>query len=502
MHKKIIIIFFSVILFFLFSVFIVRTFFYKPKDQKTSSTVVIPQINKKGDTAVVDSSTYVEENTMVSLIPLNDDETLFGVVSMDFDGDGFDDQINAIKTSSSPYISLIIGLYNPKKSVYERMGFISTEINQVRTFSYTGIDLTGEHKISLVYQGYADNGDSLLQAFFIERKGLKFNLRKIADFRGDGTIFIQQTDRYDAYERSNAKGASFPIWVYTSDVSKPNSTDQLQIKYDWNDDEKSYVQVQQIRVAGSRLAAKELARIQDGTVATFAKFLNGLWYKIDNTGKVRHYLFFDYESNEIIFFDENIQEVYKWVHSTIRRNGIYISSINQEIQNLQRRVNVSLLNVDEIRIRLQDDVRMLISESNIWNGDYKKLSSVPNVEKKTNNSSNSTDFLKILEEGVFWKNSEGNKIKFEDGNFTLEIDDKVETGVYAKLTLDDKFFIQFRSQNKTSNFNGVFLVSFTASSNNSKKINKDSLILQAYKVQPDGYFSLEKRPVILTKLEE
>ena len=287
------------------SVVIAKKYIYKEDVASVSSSVVVPKTNVESQSSVQDVSLESDDSALVSLIPLHSNETLLSIVSMDFDGDGYDDQVNAVKTMDSPFISLIIGLYNPKTSAYERKAELSTEIKQTQTFSYTGMDLNGEHRTSLVYQGFAENGDSIIKAYFISNWNNNFSLRKIVDLRGDGTIFIQQVDRYDAYERSKANGASFPIWVYTSDTENENSTDQLQIQYEWSQEEYKYVKTKIIRVAGNRIAAKELAKIQDGTVGTFANFLEGLWYMTESDGTGIRYLFFNYGAKEIIFFKDD-----------------------------------------------------------------------------------------------------------------------------------------------------------------------------------------------------
>ena len=183
------------------SAFLAKKYIHFDDDKKISSSIVVPKSNAEKQTVAKDVGVEDEDTTLVSLVPLHDNEILISIVSQDFDGDGFDDQVNAIKTMDSPYISLVVGLYNQKISAYERKAVLATEIIQFQTFSYTGMDLTGEHKTALVYQGVAENGDSILKAFFITNYNDRFSIRTIADLRGDGTIFIQQVDRYDSYER-------------------------------------------------------------------------------------------------------------------------------------------------------------------------------------------------------------------------------------------------------------------------------------------------------------
>ena len=115
---------------------------------------------------------------LVSLVPLQNGENLIRILTMDFDGDGYDDQVNAIKKGASETISLLVGLYNPSKSMYERKTIIDTDITNARTFSYTGMDLTGEHRTVLVYQGFAKSGESELLAYMISNENNQFALKK------------------------------------------------------------------------------------------------------------------------------------------------------------------------------------------------------------------------------------------------------------------------------------------------------------------------------------
>ena len=470
-------------------VFFITKQFSKDDASYRSSGFSLSDGKSKSSVKSLDSVSSVEETALVSLIQLKTDETLIGVVSMDFNGDGLEDQVNAVKSSSSPYIQLIVGIYNKAVSEYERKAVIATPITQTTSFTYTGIDLVGEHKNVLVYQGFSENSEAVLQAFIITDRSVGgINVNQIADLRGDGTIFIQQADRYENYDRSNANGASYPIWVYTSDSTRPGSMDQLQICYDWDRESRQYVQIKTIRVAGSNITRKELAKIQDGTVETFAGFLEGLWYKSDSSSL--YYLYFDYLQKEIIFVRSDIEEVYNWIRSDLRRNGIYLSSVNQEIQNLQRRIDISLRSVDEINIRIQDDVRMLISENNVWNGVYKKFSQDRTYDM--NVSKKSESFIKILESVPSWRMADDTVVVFKNGSYTAEGDIISDSGFYTKVTLKEQDYIQFRSSGASPLFKGMYKITYTDSSNS-------SLLFKPYRVLPDSAYATDERSVTLLK---
>ena len=54
--------------------------------------------------------------------------------------------------------------------------------------------------------------------------------------------------------------------------------------------------------------------------------------------------------------------------------------------NLKRRFDISLVGVDEIKITLRDDIKLLIKESNLWDGNYKKFQSQSTISEDSNDS--------------------------------------------------------------------------------------------------------------------
>lgn len=480
------------------------------KDNSYSRAKVVKPLVEAEVAETENSEDGYADYEQTSFIELANDETLLNVVTMDIDGDGYDDQINIVKTSKSPFLALIVGLYNPESSSYVRATWIATSVSQSRTFACTSLDVIGNHKNSLVYQGITDEGHSVLCIFngSRNRKG-EFILSKIGDFESDGTVFIQQSERNEAYELNQTKADSFPVWVYASDSSEDGARlDQIQTMYDWNEDEGLYVQVKQIRVTGNRIAAKELARIQDGTVETFAKFLEGLWYKTENSGDDVRYIFFDPQAHEIIFYFQDSEEVYSWLDAKLRRNGMYFTSINQSIENLQRRFDISLVNVDEVRIRIQDDVRMIISESTLWDGNYKKVSS--RMAKKTVQGE-SEKAVKKLTEGPAWSSADGKYFVFSDGSYLMESEDLSDIGRFVLNSISGSVLLQFRSDTKVNFFSGYYAASFgkikKTEKNKRGKITEytvddtDTVILQAVNVSPDGFFQSETKPLTLKKTE-
>lgn len=455
--------------------------------------VVIPLVG------AVDEKTQTNEYSdglqQTSFIQLSNGETLVGTLEMDIDGDGADDQINMVKTASSPYIVLIVGLYEPKTGSYVRSNFIATQITQMKTFACTSMDVLGNHKNALVYQGITDSGTVVLKIFMGSRNQAgEFILSPIGDFEADGTIFIQQSPRSESYELSQTKGESFPVWVYTSEQKKINSEssqlDQIQTMYSWNEDEQAYVATKTLRVSGNRIAAKELARIQDGTVGTFGKFLDGLWYKTENTGSSIRYISFDFSNAEIIFEYEDSEEVYSWLKSTLRRNGIYFSAVNKSIENLQRRFDISLVSTDEIKIKLQDDVRMLINESTQWDGNYKKF--VSRDVKKESKTKQSECIEELVKQGT-WETNDSTILKFSEGTYTANGKTSYDSGRFTDNEIAGSTLLQFRSLHEVPFFKGSYIPAFQSEK------DKDTVLLYSAVISPEGFYQESVSPVVLKK---
>ena len=466
----------------------------------TRARVVVPIVDTSDEAADDTENDYKDDYSIESFITLENGETLISAVTLDSDGDGYDDQLNVIKTATSPYLQLVLALYNVNTMRYDRTFTLPTRISQVRSFACTALDVTGNHHSAIVYQGITDNGHAILQIYNGSRSERgTFSLACIGDFEAEGTIFIQQLDRDESYELSRAKGTSFPVWVYTSELRDGSTIqDQVQTMYDWSDAEQMYVQVSQKRIAGSSIAEKELSRIQDGTVDTFARFLDGLWYKTENTAHTIRYVFFDYTNGELIFQSDDSEEVYSWQNSTLRRGGMYFSSVNKSIENLQRRVDISLVSLDEIRIRIQDDVRMLISESTLWDGSYRKLSNVQSAPSPA-----VAPAVQALVTGASWATGDSTIITFDDISYSVVGNGFSDSGRYMRVVVSGTTLLQFKSDTASPFFAGSYDVSFASEPVAGKAVeDTTTLLLRPVTVSPDGFYHKEVQPVTLRLVQQ
>ncbi|HBG65504.1 MAG TPA: hypothetical protein DDW78_03425 [Treponema sp.] len=497
MQKKLVLVIFIILAAVLALAVIGKDYVSEPQGKTSAARLVIPRSGQVEADKDIDAAEFAGDAMLGALIPLRSDEILLkDVLTADFDGDGYEDQIAVVKNSADTYLHILVGLYDAVQQHYVRAATIDTRLTQAKSFSYVCMDLTGEHRNALVYQGMLENGNSVLQAYFIKKNGNSYALERIAALESNGSIFVQQTERNESYERSLAKGASFPIWVYSSDESKPDSTDQLRTSYTWNASQRAYVQAEKVRVAGSRIEAKELASIQDGTVATFANFLDGLWYKTENSAATMHYLFFDYPARQIIFFIDGNAEVYNWLSASLHYRGMSVSTTNLEIENLQRQVNVSLFSTDQVRVNITDNLGMTITEDNTWNGNYKKMKFSDLYEQQGEPAAKNS-LLVLLEEKP-WAAGDGTMLLFSEGTYTASGDSVQDSGEYTQLEIGGSVFLEFRSLSATPFFRGAYRASYAAPAEDEAGTVPERIVLQPSVIKADRAFASDDRPLILS----
>lgn len=489
------------------------------KEDKTSTRARI--VTPKSSSAVNsenESSSTIESEKYETFVPLYSGETLISTLTIDINNDGYDDEVIIVRKANSPNLWIVAALIDSESGLYERLDPIETQFTRTRTFSYMGMDVTGEHKNALIYQGLCDDGNYVMEIYLCIEEGRRNVMRNIGDFSCDGTVFIQQTERSESYALAMSKGESFSVWVYKSDTAadgeeadknkKTVGQNQIQQEYKWNPASQKYELAREINVTAGRLAATELSRIQDGTVETFAAFLEGLWYKTSNTDGNIRYLYFNYPANEIIQLYKDTQEVYEWEDSKLRHNGIYLTAVNADIMNLHRRFDIALVNTDEIKVTLRDDINLIISENTHWDGNYKKMilqDSFGDFAAAVENDG----YQKELQKGQKWSTADSTvSLTFSDYNYSLINGGLTENGVYSIFRIGSYNVIQFRSDSEASVLNenysmqfGTKVITETVKRQTVERVvtDYDTITFTPVKLTSTDCFATEGKSYILTR---
>ena len=494
-----------------------KKFIHKSEKVVTRAKIVTPKGTQSSETdedADRQNSGFNSENfdTFIELLP---SETLIYTLTIDFNNDGYDDEVITVRRIGSEVFTIIPGLFNPETADYDRLDDIPTSISKIRTFSLSGMDLIGDHRNALIYQGVADDENYVMQLFLWEEDGDSEGsgeLVKIGDFTSDGTVFIQQVERSDSYQLSLSRGESFSVWVYESEKTvdeKGNvvpGQNQIQKEYKWEPSSGVYELTNEIKVTAGKLAANELSRIQDGTVETFAAFLDGLWYKTSSDDGVLRYIYFNYEKLEIILLQSDSQEVYEWDDSKLRHNGIYLYTVNSDITNLQRRFDILLNSVEEIKITLYDSIGLTIKESSVWDGQYKKLSLQSSIEET--NTEEKNQYVDALEAQELWTTTDGmNTLVMADHRYTFTFDGMQEEGLYSAMKIGSYNVLELRSTSFNSTLNQTYAMEFgtkivteTVKKQTVEKVvtDYDTIIFTPVKITPTDCFATDGRSYTFT----
>ena len=490
-----------------------KKFIKKNENTAIRAKIVTPKGSQTTDTETDSdrvNSDFNSEN-FDTFITLRSNETLINTITLDFNNDGYDDEVITVRKTGSENFTIVPGLYNPDTADYERLDDIPTSISKIRTFSLSGMDLIGDHCNSLIYQGVADDENYVMQLFLWESS--QGSLVNIGDFVSDGTIFIQQTERSDSYQLSLSKGESFSVWVYESEKVLDEEgnivagQNQIQKEFKWNASSKKYELANEIKVTAGRLAANELSRIQDGTVETFAAFLDGLWYKTSNEDNVIRYIYYNYANKEIILLQSDSQEVYEWDDSKLRHNGIYLYTVNSDITNLQRRFDLLLISTDEIKITLYDSIGLVIKQSSEWDGQYKKMSLQSSFEETVTEEKNR--FLAELEGESPWSTVDGiNTISMNDSRYTFLFDDMQEEGLYSMLKIGSYDVIELKATSFNTVLNQFYALEFgtktiteTVKKKTVEKVvtDYDTITFTPVKITPTDCFATDGKSYTFTR---
>lgn len=488
---------FSILLFIIIALTLAFFYFFNDifqthKNEPIRSQLIIPKTTEDaGNQEIIRSIPITEEQNLSTLVQLDTGETLLSVASSDIDNDSYEDQIIAVKKYNNPFIFIVVGLYNSLKMEYDRVIEYQTPISQTRTFSLSVLDLTASGQNAILYTGFTDKNNSFLQAFHLQKTNGLSLFVELVSLESDGSIFLQQENEGASELSYGEPKTPFSILVHSTELIEENdSFNQVQTYYHWDEGTKHFEEFYTEKTPGNRLEAKELEKIQDGTVESFTSYLNGLWLFSDTSENDELFIFFDWKNQEIIFSSGEIQEIFSWEHSTLRRNGIYITTVNSLIPNLNRKLDITLVSLDEIRIRISSDLGMVINTDTSWDGNYKKTQvQTASITKQELITQNALHSLESEGEWIFMTTS---VLQVSKGNYAFISGANKEEGVYSEKTIQNETFLQFRPFSKNAFFDGFY----TATE------NEQGIALQPIKLSVDGRISQNGALIQLTQKDE
>ena len=467
-------------------------FFYfhqtpQQEEEKTENIIysktVVPADTNFSDDDNSTGSVQQDETAFISHIQLLPGETLLqtyeAALANHSKQDQMDDQISAVKKIGHDNVFLLIGIYDATTNSYIRSAEIETKITKFSTFSLSFTDLVGNHTNSIIYTGFSDDNRTILCAYQPLEHNKDFYIIQIADLSSEGTFSIQEPQRSDAYQMGTASGESYQIWEY-SPAPESNSLDQIQSIYNWNPNRRVYELISSRKIAGNQINTQELAKILDGTTSTFSKFLSGVWYKTTKDEDGQRYIFFNPEEKEIICFMDETQEVYSWNSDWMRRYGLSMTTKNKSTSAVSRQIDTTLVAVNEIKVVVTDELRMNISESSLWNGNYKKQTEIREEHTEERINTPVGEYLSATDKP--WVIQDEYFITFTDSTWISESAEGNSSGIFVTSYAFDTELIEFRSPDSNPILNGTFITKKDTTS----RQDRDILLLQGAEITTAG----------------
>lgn len=394
------------------------------------------------------SSEYVQENTQ-SVITLLSDEILIDDVPVDINGDNKEDKIVAAKKLSDQFIYLLIFLQDNTAQTFTRTAELKTEATHAKTFSVYTLTVQEYQYPIIVYNGMNADNMQVLGMYAAETdEDTITQINSLAGIQADSQIIVKN-DRDDSI-------SDYTISAYYSDSDAPNTLNQIEKQYTWNAVKKIFEQTREVKIPGKRIESQFLKKFQAGDSNAFQEFLEGLWYQPAAKQGQNRSIFFNRAENEIIFSVNNMQELFTIDSVIPRRFGIYFSTKNASISSIHRRIDIELLGIDEVHIRVIDDIaRLKIGVASNWDGTYRKIN---NTVREAQNDTAYDDTRQLLTaDGKIWINAEGDSLYFGDNSYRLSQDTAQSSGWYTILHIKDTAVLQLKdTENRERFFNLLF----------------------------------------------
>jgi hypothetical protein len=410
-------------------------------DKEWQARVVIPQnAETPGFEGIAERMVY--EDAVNAKIALRDGESVVAVLTQDLDGDMVDEQIlahrNLLEIDSPVSISYI--KFDDALGGYRRVWSAPTAIAKPGTTSVYTQDLIGDRSICVLISGMNSGDEHTLTVFRMNSSETETSFTKIAEIRADGSIQAQEAERSRAYQTGLSRGQSFAIAAYGRDFSSSNILDQVERIYTYNSEKGVYEQTRTNRIPGSQSEQRRVRELLSGGKEQFERFITGLWYYVGPQGTVdnRQYIYFDPQRGEIIFYGDDIQQVFNWQNSSATRHGLYIASQNISVTTLRRFLDIELESPDSIRVKVFEDVRLKIFVTAPWDGSYRKAETTE-ASALTGLLNRTLPYVDASYEGAI-----GRMVFSSDGSYSLSSGDAEQQGRYIFFMLDNREMLELR----------------------------------------------------------
>ena len=405
-------------------------------------------------------------------------------------------------TDTENPVSLTLFNYDNRSKTYRRLWNIPVAATMPGTVSLYTQDLIGDRSFCVIITGMNMQGEHTMTVFRENPQGDKKQpFITIAGIQIGGSITVQETERSLAYQQGIAKGQPFVITTYGRDNESNNMMDRVEISYTFNPLKRIYEQSAITRVPGSQIEQRRLREILNGEPKVFEDFIYDLWYYIapDGTIDKDQYLYFDPVKREIIFYSDDIEQVFVWQNSNSTRYGIYVSSQNISVTTLRRFLDIEMESLDSVRMRVFEDVKLKINLNASWDGLYRRAGAVIRAPTEEKN-------IRPYIDAVY--DSSMGRLRFRtNGEYELSSSGSLTKGRYAFFRVNNQELLELRPEQSGAQSGGA---QSGAKKNNGEnrliyKLSAmekgEGLSLVRVRLGAVGIHEIHEAPVIMTKAQ-
>jgi len=470
----------------------------KPPEQRRTR-IIVPSTADYADMDSALSEYTIREDSYSLKVPLDEGEFAITELTIDLDNDSVEEQIVVYRsqTDTENPVSLTLFAYDNRAKIYRRLWNIPVAATMPGTVSLYTQDLLGDRSFCVIITGMNMQGEHTMTVFRENpQKDKNLPFITIAWIQVGGSITVQETERPLAYQQGIAKGQPFVITTYGRDNDSNNMMDRIEISYAFNPLKRSYEQSAVTRVPGSQIEQRRLREILNGDAKVFEDFIYDLWYYISPDGTIDkdQYLYFDPVKREIIFFSEDIEQVFVWQNSNSTRYGIYVSSQNISVTTLRRFLDIEMESLDSVRMRVFEDVKLKITLNASWDGLYHRAGAVTRAPTDEKN-------VRPYVDAVY--DSSLGRLRFRiNGEYELSSSGSLIKGRYAFFRVNNQELLELRPERgnvpggaRKDNGENRLIYKLSAME------RSEGLSLVRVRLGAIGIHEIHEAPVIMTKAQ-
>ncbi len=363
-------------------------------------------------------------------VPMDPGTFLITVVQINLDLDAEDEQIVVYKKSKGDNDPITVAVvdFDTIRNKYVISWEHETDATNVRSFNLSLIDVTGDHNLEIVCSGSDGNSNQTLNIYKrstqIQEYGL-LSFRPILSLKEKGNIEIEEEQRSQAYKTGVSNGKSFPVVAIVNSSSTGKRFDLTKKTYFWRNEEEKYQLINTETIPGKEIENKKLRKLLNGTKHSFETFLSSLWMYSSsekNNSSAGPIVLFNPALKRITFYNNDIEEVYRWESSTkTLYNTLIINCRNDIVPFLRVTLFIRVVDLNTIKLVYKDDnIRNTKKATNkSWSGKYLKTDQTMENYLFTPPSPDVSDTENIHLTG-YYKSGTGEELFFNPPLFELK----------------------------------------------------------------------------------